>query len=234
MRAVLLKTAVIAGLFFCMAAANTVATRQLFASQPPWYFLNLNSYKKMLHITGVSFGSRALLADIEYINFLQYYGNIENRKERFRKVFDYLVNITDADPHFTFAYTFGSAILAFNREEYDKALYLINKGLEYNPKIWQLRLYLGAILYKQGGKMDREKYVKFLEEALRFEDHPAMIERLLGNIYESYKDPDFSANYWAWVYNNTKDRDTRLWAYGRIMAIIKSGNLKDPSSINIR
>jgi hypothetical protein len=59
--------------FFCMAAANTVATRQLFASQPPWYFLNLNLQKNASY-HGCIFWSRALLADIEYINFLQYYG----------------------------------------------------------------------------------------------------------------------------------------------------------------
>ncbi len=234
MRLILFRTIIFLSLLAGVIAANTAATGLLFKSQPSWYFLNLNSYKKMFHITGVSFGSRALLADFEYINFLQYYGDIDNRKEGFKKVFDYIKNITDADPHFTFAYTYGAAILAFNRQEYEKAIYLINKGLEYNPKIWQLRLYLGAILYKKGGELDREKYVKFLEEALKFDDHPAMLERILGNIYETYKEPEFCVNYWLKVYEKTKDKDTRIWAYNRIMKILSSGNLKNPPAINVR
>jgi hypothetical protein len=46
--------------------------------------------------------------------------NIENRKERFRKVFDYLVNITGRGSALYFCLYFWLGILAFNREEYDK------------------------------------------------------------------------------------------------------------------
>jgi tetratricopeptide (TPR) repeat protein len=216
-------------LFAGMCVLNNSATQKVFASQPPWYFLTPHSYNKFTHILGVGFGYRSLLADFEYISFLQYYGNWDNRLTHYNKLYSYIDNITDADPHFTFAYTFGSAILAFNLSRYDEAVEVIDKGLKYNPQFWQLHYYLGAIGFRKEGNKD--KYVKFLEEALKFENHPAIIERLLGNIYEQYKPADEAALYWAGTYMKTKDKQTRDHAHSRIMYMIENRMLKDPDSV---
>jgi tetratricopeptide (TPR) repeat protein len=130
---------ILAVLIAGMCVLNATATKRVFATQPSWYFLTPHSYKKFGQILGVGFGFRALLADFEYISFLQYYGNRKNSAENFKKVYLYIQDITDADPHFTFAYTYGSAILAFNQQRYDEAVEIIKKGLEYNPAFWKLR-----------------------------------------------------------------------------------------------
>ncbi|MFP4467321.1 MAG: tetratricopeptide repeat protein [Candidatus Goldiibacteriota bacterium] len=207
---------------------NTAATKKLFEIQPEWYFLNLNSYKVFSHVLGVAFGYRTLLGDVEYIRFLQYYGDIEHRETGYPELYDYLDRITDADPHFTFAYTYGGAILGFFVNRYDEAVEFIQKGLKYNPKNWKLRFYLGAMLYRQEGRLDRERYVKFLEEALKFDDHPAIIERLLGNIYEQYKPPREAADYWLEIIKTTKDPQTKAHAQKRIIHLIKTGQLRNP------
>jgi len=176
-------------------------------------------------------GFRALMADFEYIYFLQYYGNHENQKNRYVDLFSIFDSITDIDPHFTFTYTYGSAILAFDKniKRYNEAIDLINKGLKYNPTFWKLRFYLGAIVYKE--MENKEKYVSFLEEALKFDDHPAMIERLLGNIYEQYKTPDEVTSYWIKIYKTTKDKETKQHAYKKILYHIQNSNLKNPGLI---
>jgi tetratricopeptide (TPR) repeat protein len=225
----ILTAAVFILLFAGMCSMNYLATGVVFKNQPSWYFINRASYKKMLHMAGVGFGFRALAGDIEYINFLQYYGDRNQIANNHKFLYGYIDNITDADPNFTFAYTFGSAILAFNLRRYDEAVKVIRKGLEYNPSIWQLRLYLGAILYKD--KYGTKNYVKFLEEALQFNDHPAIIERLLGNIYETYKKPDEIVKYWVKTYRITKDKRTRDFAYGRIMFFLSEHKVSDPSMI---
>jgi len=223
------KTAVAVPLILLVAATlyfNTLATSKILDSQPGWYYLNLHSYRNFRHILGAGFGFRRLTADFDYMMFLQYYGDKENMKSRYANVYQMLEDITDADPHFTFAYTYGSAILAFNQKEYDKAVKIINKGLKYNPKFWKLRYYLAAITYKELG--DKEKYISTLEEALKFEDHPAMIERLLGNIYEQYKPADEVAAYWLKIYRETGDKRTRQHAHERLMLILQSGKLEKP------
>ena len=211
-------------LFFSRAGAKSI-----FNSQPEWYFLQPHSYKRFMHILGVGLGFRSLVGDFEYIGFLQYIGNPENAKNRYKDLYEYVDRITDADPHFSFAYRYGSAVMAFHLKQYEKAEKIIEKGLKYNPKMWRLRMYLGAIGYKEAD--NKEKYVKFLEEALDYKDHPAMLERLLGNIYEQYKPADEVVKYWLKIYKNTGDDKTKRHAYERIISYIKSGKLKNPGLI---
>jgi len=213
---------------FCVIC-NYIATKEVFKSQPDWYFFNKHSFKKFNHILSAGMGFRALMADFEYIYFLQYYVNKKNNVTRYKDLYSIFDSITDIDPNFIFAYTYGSAILAFNLKRYDEAISLINKGLKYNPTFWKLRLYLGAIVYKEID--DKEKYISFLEEALKFDDHPAMIERILGNIYEQYKSPDELVLYWLKIYKKTKDKETKNYAYNKLLRHIQSGKLKNTEII---
>ncbi|MBN2754050.1 MAG: hypothetical protein JXR81_04205 [Candidatus Goldbacteria bacterium] len=228
-----MKKFILPALFLCLLAGASVlnekAADKVFGNQPSWYFINPDSYKKFLHLGAAGFGLRSLAGDIEYINFLQYYGDRSQNVNRHEKLAVYIDDITDVDPYFSFAYTYGSSILAFNLDRVDEALRIIRKGLDFNPKMWQLRLYLGAILFKQDNK--EGEYIKLLEDALRFEDHPAVVERILGNIYEQIKTPQFAAEYWAGIYVKSKDKKTRQFAYDRVEAIIKEGRLTDPSAV---
>jgi len=213
-------------LLITLVMTNRRAFETLRQNQPDWYFLNLNSYKKFDQVLAVSFGYRAFLSDIYYISFLQYYGDRRNLKNRFRDLPRYLNDITDADPGFEFAYQYGAAILGFNMKRYDDAMQLINKGIEFNPKMWRLREYAGAIAYQQQG--NEEKYIQFLESALRYSDRPAIIERILGNIYEKTKTPDEAAAYWVLMLAESKHTDTTDHAAARLKAIIESGKLENP------
>ena len=228
-----MKKILLPAIFICILAGsaflNEKATEKVFNNQPSWYFINPDSYRKFLHLGAAGFGLRSLAGDIEYINFLQYYGDKSQNIDMHKNLVHYIDDITDVDPYFSFAYTFGSSILAFNLDRVDEALKIIRKGLDFNPKMWQLRLYLGAILFKQDNK--ESEYIKLLEDALRFEDHPAIVERILGNIYEQIKPPQFTAEYWAGIYKKTKDKNTREFAYSRVEAIIKEGRLTDPSAV---
>ncbi len=216
-------------LFFLINYTNNKATEYLMKNQPKWYFLNFHSYKNINHVLGTAFGLRALTSDFYYISFLQYYGDLRNAKTQYKDLANYFNDATDADPGFEFVYLFGSAILAFNLGRYDEAVKLIEKGLSYNPKMWKLRIYLGAIAYKE--KNDKEKYIKFLEDAIKYEDHPAILERLLGNIYEQIKSADEAAKYWVSVYKTTKDKETKLHAYERLMYMIKNKMIKNIDEI---
>ncbi len=211
---------------------NRAGAKSIFNSQPDWYFLQPHSYKRFMHILGVGLGFRSLVGDFEYISFLQYIGTPKNAKTGYKDLYGYVDRITDADPHFSFAYRYGSAVMAFHLNQYENAEKIIEKGLKYNPKMWRLRMYLGAIGYKEAE--NKEKYVKFLEEALKYEDHPAMLERLLGNIYEQYKPADEVVKYWLKIYKKAGDDKTKRYAYKQIIKHIKSGELKNPGLIRKR
>lgn len=216
-------------LFSLVCFLNRAGTGYLFKTQPSWYFLNMHSYKKFMHILGAGFGIRPIIGDIEYISFLQYYGDKDNSRTKYRNLYNYIIDITDIDPNFTFAYSYGSAILAWNLQRYDEATTIIKKGIEFNPAFWKLRLYLGAIIYGQKG--ETMNYVKLLEEAMQFDDHPAMIERILGNIYMLYKTPDEAAAYWVKIYKESKHQDSRDFAYENLKKMIREQKIKDIKSI---
>ncbi len=216
-------------LVFLACFLNRTGTKYLFKTQPAWYFLNTHSYKKFMHILGVGFGVRPIIGDIEYISFLQYYGDRDNSQTAYKDLYNYITDITDIDPNFTFAYSYGSAILAWNLERYDEAITVIKKGIEFNPSFWKLRFYLGAIIYRQKG--ETMNYIKLLEEAMKFDDHPAMIERILGNIYMLYKTPDEAARYWVKIYKESKHKDSRDFAYETLRKIISEKKIQDIKSI---
>jgi tetratricopeptide (TPR) repeat protein len=215
--------------FAIMCVMNFLATNELKRVQPQWYFLSPHSYKNFGQIAGVSFGCRSLLSDMEYIGMLQYYGDPKDAESGHKDLLEHIEAITDADPDFTFAYTYGAAILAFNLHRYDEAIQIIRKGIGYNPSFWKLRFYLGAIIYSKKG--DTLKLTGLLEEALKFSDHPAIIERMLGNIYDVSKTPDEAAGYWLMILKTSRDAETRKYSMNRLRIIISSGRLKYPSLI---
>jgi tetratricopeptide (TPR) repeat protein len=215
--------------FAIMCVMNFLATNDLKTIQPAWYFLSRHSYGNFGQIAAVSFGYRPLLADVDYISMLQYYGDPAGAQDGHKRMLGCLNAITDAEPDFTFAYTYGAAILAFNLKRYDEAISIIQKGISFNPSFWKLRFYLGAIIYSKKG--DTLKLTGLLEEALKFSDHPAVIERMLGNIYEISRTPDETAQYWVMIFRTTKDAETRKYSSERLKSIIASGRLKYPSII---
>ncbi len=215
--------------FAIMCVMNFVATNDLTKTQPAWYFLSRHSYGNFGQIAAVSFGYRPLLADVDYISMLQYYGDPSGSADGHKAMLGYLKAITDAEPDFTFAYTYGAAILAFNLKRYDEAISVIQKGISFNPSFWKLRFYMGAIIYSKKG--DTLKLTGVLEEALKFSDHPAIIERMLGNIYEISRTPDEAALYWLNTLKTTKDAETRKYSEERLKNIIAAGRLKYPEAI---
>jgi tetratricopeptide (TPR) repeat protein len=220
---------VINAAFALMCVMNFFATKELKSSEPKWYFLSAHSYTKFSQIAAVSFGYRALLADAEYINMLQYYGSSKAAGGAHKDLLSYINAITDAEPDFTFAYTYGAAILAFNLKRYDEAVEVIKKGISYNPTFWKLRFYLGAIIYSRKG--DTLKLTGLLEQAAGFSDHPAVVDRMLGKIYEVSKTPDFAARYWLKLLKTTNDTETKKYSAERLKLIIAAGKLKSPALI---
>ena len=217
-------------LFFLMSFFNSTATLMVNKNQPSWYFLDArHDYKKLDHIVGIALGIRTFISDLDYITFLQYYGNRQSSVNGYKDLYSYADEITNIDPNFTFVYTYGSAILAWNLNRVEEATKLIQKGITYNPFFWQLRLYMGAIIFKQKG--DTLGYIKLLEDALKYEDHPAMLERILGNIYELNKSPDYAAEYWAGIYTKSKHKDSRAHAYDRLLVLLQEKKLTAPDKI---
>lgn len=155
-------------------------------------------------------GFRNISTDLLWIDTIQYIGNNENSKEGFKKFYSYVKQIIALDPHFTYAYLFGSSILMWQLNRSDDAMEIIKEGIANNPDYWQLNLYLAAFTYFKANEY--KKMVVYLEHALNIESHPPMLERILGNIYEKIGEIEKARLLWWWMWYNTKDIENKKYA----------------------
>jgi tetratricopeptide (TPR) repeat protein len=106
-----------------------------------------------------SLGFNGLLADLYWMQALQYIGNkalkskekvdIENlRPLNPRLLYPLLDNATDLDPQFTTVYSYGAVVLPAIEPE--QAIKFTEKGIRDNPGEWRLYQHLGFIYWKTG------------------------------------------------------------------------------------
>ena len=144
-------------------------------------------------LIGLMLGMRRLTADIAWIGVLQYYGGHESSHEdhsdfafgKYPALKIMVRRVTQLDPSFYFAYLYGAGSLAFNLNRPGQALELLEEGIRHNPTYWRLRLYAGAIIYKQKGRYD--DMIKLLEDAIQYTDCPTLVKSVLANIYKARK-----------------------------------------------
>lgn len=111
-------------------------------------------------LKGFSLGQEGLIADWYWVRSLQYIGNklqkarekniqidIDNLESLDPKLlYPLLDNATTLDPQFLAAYHYGATVLPAVDQE--QAIKLTKKGIENNPKEWQLYHLLGFIHWK--------------------------------------------------------------------------------------
>jgi tetratricopeptide (TPR) repeat protein len=110
-------------------------------------FLPSGSFLKKL-----SLGYNGLLADIYWMRAVQYYGGKRLKNEPGFRLLEPLIDIaTTLDPQSLHAYRFGSVFLS-EREpvgagQPERAIALLQRGIEHNPDEWQLHRDVGFIYY---------------------------------------------------------------------------------------
>lgn len=112
-----------------------------------------------------SLGYRTVLADVIFLWAIQYYGDYSGR---WHKRFDYLWHIydviTDLDVKFEDAYYFGSFVMAYDAEETDMAVALLEKGARNFPEEWFFYYQAGFLLYEQGRFEEAAKFYRLATE----------------------------------------------------------------------
>jgi tetratricopeptide (TPR) repeat protein len=103
-------------------------------------------------IKKLSLGYNGLLADIYWMRAVQYYGGKRLKNEPEFRLLEPLISIaTTLDPQLLHAYRFGAVFLS-EREpigagQPERAIALLQKGIEHNPDEWQLHRDVGFIYY---------------------------------------------------------------------------------------
>lgn len=121
-----------------------------------------------------SFGFSNLIADWHFLEFLQYFGDSQVRRQvGYGVAIDYFDTIIDRDPRFLYAYYYLSNTASIYAGEPDRSVSLMTKGLKsFSPKvpdrgyyIWRLKavdelLFLGKVPDAQRSMLTAAQWAK--------------------------------------------------------------------------
>lgn len=151
----------------------------------------------------VSIGLDNLIADITWLQTIQYYGG-GVPYEKYRRLPEMLTNTTQMDRRFAYPYNFGVLVLpgeGFTKE----AVELGTDGMK-NPnmkKEWEIPYYLGMIYHFQ--LKDYLKAAELFNEASNREGAPPITKLMAANYYGKANQRETAFALYAVVYKTTKN-----------------------------
>jgi tetratricopeptide (TPR) repeat protein len=169
-----------------------------------------------------SLGYDGLLADIYWTRAVQYFGACHHDHGTSYSLLAPLLEITtQLDPHLIVAYEFGASFLApappDGAGEPERAIQLMEYGIQNNPGDWKLYYDLGFVYY-----MDLNNYVKAADAFRRGSEvpnaHPFM-RLLAAQMAEHAQDFSTARMSWSATYQNTHDREIRANALEHLRAL---------------
>ncbi len=120
------------------------------------------------------------LSGLIWLRTTYYYGAHAVTDDEYEYLFELLDMVTDLSPKWEFPYVFGAIILPMDTEEFDGAVYLIDKGLKHRPEHWNLWFFKGYIYWKF--KNDPETASKLFFRASQLPGAPKFLTPLSSTI----------------------------------------------------
>lgn len=170
----------------------------------------------------LSLGYEGLLADIYWTRAVQYFGGRHVAgASHYRSLAPLLEITTTLDPHLVVAYQFGANFLSPNPPNGagmpEKAIQLVNYGIQNNPNDWKLYYELGFIYY-----MDVKNYAAAADAFARGSQVPdahPFLKVLAAQMAQHAGDTQMARALWTTTYQSTQDKQIRGNALAHLRAL---------------
>jgi len=170
----------------------------------------------------LSLGYDGLLADVYWTRAVQYFGgHIADRVNQFELLAPLLEITTTLDPQLLVAYQFGGNFLApappNGAGMPERAIALMDYGIQNNPDDWHLYYQLGFIYY-----MDLKDYKNAADAFERGSKVPhahPVLRVLAANMAQHAGDTQMAGALWTMTYQNTEDKQVRANAVAHLRAL---------------
>jgi len=170
----------------------------------------------------LSLGYDGLLADIYWTRAVQYFGGRHVAgASHFRMLAPLLEITTTLDPHLVVAYQFGANFLSPKPPNGagmpEKAIQLVNYGIQNNPNDWKLYYELGFIYY-----MDVKDYAKAADAFARGSQIPdahPFLKVMAAQMAQHAGDTQMARALWTTTYQSTQDKQIRGNALAHLRAL---------------
>ncbi len=126
----------------------------------------------------ISLGYDQFMADFIWLRAIQAFGGHWGTDRNYTPIFHLFDVITDLDPHFLEAYTFGNLVIGDEGGDQKLGLTLIDKGIIKNPRKYKLPYWGGYVAYWQMNNPDLAKY--YYARALKCSDVPGFVNRIFA------------------------------------------------------
>ncbi len=173
-------------------------------------------------IKRASLGYDGLMACIYWTRAVQYFGDRHRFYATSYNLLGPLLEITThLDPHLIVAYEFGSSFLApkppFGAGQAERAIGLMEYGIQNNPDNWRLYYDLGFIYYTE--LKDYKKAAEtFARGSQRPNSHP-FLKVLAAQMAQHAGDYDTARMLWSTAYQNTQDKLIKQNAVDHLRAL---------------
>ena len=207
------RTTLIAGSFLLLCfIASIIALRAVDQVRPRATLkeiLFIDSPKFLKH---ASLGYNGLMACIYWTRAVQYFGNHHaNGSDNYDLLAPLLEITTRLDPQLTVAYHFGSSFLAppppHGAGQPDRAVALMQYGIEHNPDDWHLYYDLGFIYYTE--LHDYAKAADAFAHASRLPNVHPFVQILAAQTAQHAGEFETSRTLWTGTLATTRDKQIR-------------------------
>jgi hypothetical protein len=191
----------------------------------------------------LSFGFDRLVADLLWLQVIQYYGGKLLAKDvHMPNLWPYFDTITTLDPDFDEAYFFGSYLLADDLDRPDLALSLLDRGRRHRltapgsdgpaspdrlerTEAWRFPYQMAFIhsFYRH----DNAEASRYFHMAAQTAGAPDICLRLAAALSEQTGQRETARRMWAIVYQTAKDSYTRTRAEAALLRLKAEGDVED-------
>jgi len=157
-----------------------------------------------------SLGYRAAMADIAWLQAVQYYGEHRQGGNDLREFEHFVDAVATLDPRFEQASIFGAVVVATEKNDLPAALDILRRGTRANPESPWCPFEMGFLSYVQGGELDAAlSYLRIAADRPGGRDRAqrfmAFLNRKLGRLETSYA-------LWNDLARNSRDPGMRIVA----------------------
>ena len=169
-----------------------------------------------------SLGYNGLMADIYWTRTVQYFGQRHYRSAQSYNLLAPLLEITThLDPHLLVAYQFGASFLApkppSGPGQPDRAVQLIEYGIQNNPNEWRLYYNLGFVYYME--LKDYAKASEAFERGSRVPNAHPFLKLFAAQMAQHAGEYETARTLWNATYQTTRDGHIRSNAIEHLRAL---------------
>jgi len=197
------------GLAILLALGSYFSINSLQVQTPRYEkFEELLYFPSGIFVRESTVGYRNLAADAIWLEFIQYYGEHRLTDQKYRYLGHILSVLTDLDPRFISAYTYGALLLATDVQDSTQAMALLEKGMKNVPLSWDIPFAAGFLDYIFFERYDEAG--RFFAKAATLPNAPPSCFRFAGYVAaQKMKEEDLSLSILEEALSKSKNKDER-------------------------